>query len=185
MPQTLARWHADHVNFGKLLDLLEDQLELFSGGGAPEYGLMLDIMYYMTHYSDVVHHPKEDLVFARVKQREKSAAPRIDELTQQHRLLKTSGENLVRAIDDIVNGSISSRDQVAGYARTYITDLRTHMRTEETEILPLAERLLGRHDWSVIHATIGDIEDPLFGTSAEKRYAALRKQIARQVRIGR
>ena len=41
---------------------------------------MLDVMYYMTHYSDVVHHPKEDLVYAMVKEREKAAAPKVDEL---------------------------------------------------------------------------------------------------------
>ena len=185
MPDTLALWHADHVNFAKLLDLLEDQLALFHEGGSPEYELMLDIMYYMTHYSDVLHHPKEDLVFAKVKQREQSAGPKIDELTEQHRILKAAGEDLVRAIDDIVNGSISSREEVEICARSYIADLRNHMRIEETEILPLADRLLRESDWSAIHATIGHIEDPLFGTSAEKRYAALRKQISRQLRVRR
>ena len=37
-------WHADHVNFGRLLKLLERQLDLLHGAGSPDYELMLDIM---------------------------------------------------------------------------------------------------------------------------------------------
>ena len=61
MTDTFAFWHADHVNFGRLLNLLEKQLALFDTGASPDYDLMLDILYYMTHYADVVHHPKGDL----------------------------------------------------------------------------------------------------------------------------
>ncbi len=74
MPTTLALWHAEHVNFAKLLNILDGQLMLFHGGRSPDYELMLNIMFYMTHYSDVLHHPKEDLVFAKIREREKSVA---------------------------------------------------------------------------------------------------------------
>ena len=50
---------------------------------------------------------------------------------------------------------------------------------EETQILPLAERLLTAQDWSAIHAAIGRVEDPLFGRHPERRYASLHQQIAR------
>src|SRR5437764_9416252 len=94
MRDTLARWHADHVNFSNLLNLLEGQLALFRDGASPDYELMLDIMYYMTHYSDVVHHPREELVFARIKQRDPSTTATIDALTGQHVDLKQAGEGL-------------------------------------------------------------------------------------------
>ena len=64
MQYTIMLWHADHVNFARLLNLLEGELDLLHDAGSPHYQLMLDIMYYMTHYSDVLHHPKEDLVCA-------------------------------------------------------------------------------------------------------------------------
>ena len=73
MSDTIALWHAEHVNFAKLLDLLEGQLDLFHKGESPDYELMLDIMFYMKHYPDVLHHPKEDLAFC--KGREKSHTP--------------------------------------------------------------------------------------------------------------
>ena len=35
MSDPIALWHAEHVNFATLLDLLERQLELFHKGGLP------------------------------------------------------------------------------------------------------------------------------------------------------
>ncbi len=179
MPDTLAQWHAEHANFARLLYLLDEQLALFHTGGAPDYELMLDIMFYMTHYSDVLHHPKEDLVFAKIREREKSVAKVVDELIAQHAHIKSSGAELVRHLDDIVNGTISSRATVEASARDYVGTLRGHMRVEETQILPLAERLLTAQDWTAIHSAIGRVEDPLFGRHPERRYASLQQQIAR------
>src|ERR1700692_4156176 len=105
MSDSIALWRAEHANFATLLDLLEGQLDLFHKGESPDYERMLDIMFYMTHYPDVLHHPKEDLAFARVKEREVNASPIVDELTEQHARLKEFGEALVRRLDDIVNGS--------------------------------------------------------------------------------
>src|ERR1700692_1747366 len=102
MSDSIALWRAEHANFATLLDLLERQLDLFHAGEKPDYELMLDIMFYMTRYPDVSHHPKEDLAFARIKEREVSARVIVDELTEQHARLKEFGGALVRALDDIV-----------------------------------------------------------------------------------
>jgi hemerythrin-like domain-containing protein len=180
MSDSIAVWHAEHANFATLLDLLEGQLDLFHKGEAPDYELMLDIMFYMTHYPDVLHHPKEDLAFARIKEREVNARPLVDELTEQHARLKEFGDALVRGLDDIVNGSITSREHVEVPGRAYVADFRNHMLKEETTILPLAAKLLHDRDWAAIDAAIRHIDDPLFGKNGEERYAALRRQIARE-----
>src|SRR5947207_15230716 len=138
MHKTLALWRAEHVNFTRLLDLLGDQLEVFHAGGMPRYELMLDIMYYMTHYSDVLHHPMEDLAFAKIKARNREIAPQVDALIEQHVSLRELGENLTRDLDGIVNGSIITRERVETSASEYVTHLRNHMRMEETELLPSA-----------------------------------------------
>ena len=180
MPDTLAQWHTEHVNFAQLLDLLEAELDLFHGGDTPNYELMLDIMFYMTHYPDVLHHPREDLAFAKIKERDKSAGPTVDELSEQHVQLRKIGEELVRGLSDVVNGSISTRETIETPGRAYVANFRSHMRTEEKEILPMAAELLQDNDWSEIKAAIQHIDDPLFGKAAEKRYAAILQQIARQ-----
>ena len=183
MPHTLALWHAEHVNFARLLNLLDIELALFHGGKSPDYELMLNIMFYMTHYSDVLHHPKEDLVFAKIRERDRGVAATVDKLASQHARLHECGQDLVQQLDDIVNGTISSRASVETVAHEYVGTLRTHMRIEETEILPLAGRLLTNRDWTAIHAAVEHIEDPLFGRHPEKRYLALHQQITRQAHI--
>ena len=185
MPDTLAQWHTDHLNFAKLLNVLEAELDLFHKGDSPNYELMLDVMFYMTHYPDVLHHPREDLAFAKIKAREKSAGPTVDELSEQHMQLRKLGEELVGALSDIVNGSISSRERVESSGRAYVANFSSHMRTEETTILPMAAKLLRAKDWSEIKAAIQHIDDPLFGNAAEKRYAAIHQQIAKQARAAK
>lgn len=180
MPDTLSLWRAEHVNFTKLLDILEHQLRLFHEGASPNYEMMLDIMYYMTHYPDVLHHPKEDLVFALLRERDGNIGGRVDALSEQHISLKTSGEQLVRDLDDIVNGSILPRERIEVTARAYLATFRNHMRVEDMEILPLAGRLLSDSDWAAIDAKIRHFEDPLFGSMTDERYAALAEQIARE-----
>jgi hemerythrin-like domain-containing protein len=180
MPDTLAQWHTEHVNFAKLLNLLEAELELFHQGERPNYELMLDIMFYMTHYPDVLHHPREDLAFAKIKERDENVGQTVDELSQQHAQLRQLGEDLVRGLGDIVNGSISSRESIETPARAYVASFRSHMWTEEKVILPVAATLLRDKDWSAIEAAIRHIDDPLFGKTAEMRYAAIHEQIASQ-----
>lgn len=180
MSENIALWHAEHVNFARLLGLLEEQLDLFYGGDVPNYELMLDVMYYMTHYPDLFHHPREDMAFEKIRDREIAARPVVDELVRQHVLLRESGERLHRDLDDIVNGSILSREHIEEPCRTYIANFRSHMEQEETDILPVASRVLHDADWAEINAAVRHREDPLFGKNVEKRYAAILEQIAIQ-----
>ena len=179
MSDNLALWHAEHVNFGRLLNLLAAELDRFQRDDAPDYALMLDIMYYMTHYPDLFHHPKEDLAFARIVEREPAARATVLLLLREHEALRAAGDALVRELDNIVNGEVVPRDRVEAPGRAYIASFLAHAHREEDEIFPLARRMLGPADWNAINAAIAHRDDPLFGKAAEKRYATLQRQIAR------
>ena len=179
----ISKWHDEHVNFARLLDFLEGQLDIFHDGSTPHYELMLDVMFYMTHYPDAVHHPKEDLAFARMKEREPQLASIVDELDRQHVDLHAMGRRLVEQLTDIVNGSIASRQSVEMLARDYISTFRLHIKFEERRVLPMAARLLRDCDWKEIDALVQDIDDPLFGTDPEPRYAAVGRHLEQQARV--
>jgi hemerythrin-like domain-containing protein len=179
MPDTLTLWHADHLNFSRLLNVLELELASFHDGGEPDYELMLEVMYYMTHYPDVFHHPKEDLVFGRIREREAGASATIERLMGEHATLKRDGQELVQELDGILDGSIVSRERMEATARAYLATFREHMRIEEKEILPLAARLLTPADWTAVDNAIRQFQDPLFGPRTEQRYAALARHIER------
>ena len=74
MAEPLAAWHAEHVNFARLLDLLETQVAAFHRGERPNYHLMGDIVSYLRSFADCIHHPREDAAFARLAEREPASA---------------------------------------------------------------------------------------------------------------
>jgi hypothetical protein len=71
----IALWHAEHVNFATLLDLLEASRPL-QPGQAPDYELMLDIMFYMTHYPDALA-PSEGRLGVREARRARPRRPAV------------------------------------------------------------------------------------------------------------
>ena len=182
MKSTLSTWHADHVNFGRLLDCLEGQLELFHDGGSPHYELMLDIMFYMTHYSDALHHPKEDLAFARIKAREPQANALVEALDEQHEELRRMGSELVVRLSDVFNGAVTTREDIAALAHDYVATFREHIAFEERKMLPTAARLLDAADWAAIDAAVRHFDDPLFGPNPEPRYATIERHLRQHMK---
>jgi hemerythrin-like domain-containing protein len=165
--------------------LLETQLEVLGEGESPDYELMLDIMYYMTHYPDRVHHPIEDRIFEMMKKRAIGSQEQLDALIDQHTQLRENGNALFHELDDVVNGSIASRDDIATSARWYVAQFRKHMEAEETEVIPLAARSLHAEDWAALRDAVARVDDPLFGPTQLRRYAALREHITAQARLGK
>lgn len=185
MQYTLMLWHADHVNFGRLLAMLESELARVHDTGAPDYQLMLDILYYIEHYCDTLHHPKEDVVFARIALRDPGVADLVAALSRQHEELRKMGEALQRELDDVVNGSIVARARIDSLGRAFLGAFREHMLTEERHILPLANRMLTDTDWEEIDEAMANFDDPVFGPQVQERYAALRQHINRQAHESR
>ena len=52
MTEPLALWHAEHVNFARLLDLRETEVVTFHATETPNYDLMVDIVYYLRNFGD-------------------------------------------------------------------------------------------------------------------------------------
>ncbi len=66
MSDVMDKLHADHAHIARLMSLLEEQIQLIHAEENPDAPLMQDIMAYMTHYPDLIHHPLEDLIFEHV-----------------------------------------------------------------------------------------------------------------------
>jgi len=80
MRSEILRLRQEHANFRKLLDLLEEQLDLFHRGESPSYQLMTDILHYMINYPDHFHHSREDAIFACLAKRDPGTAKSVEEL---------------------------------------------------------------------------------------------------------
>jgi hemerythrin-like domain-containing protein len=164
--EPVGRWHADHVYFRRLLDLLEKQVDIFHSGGRPDYALMLDIIYYLRRFGDLSHHPREDVVFARLAERHPATALSVARLAQEHRVIAHAGEQLERALEQATDGSYIERADIEALAATYLAYYRHHIAREESDVLPLAARMLSAEDWAAVQAAApaGDAADLQLGT---------------------
>lgn len=178
MVDPIALWHAEHVRFAQLLDFLARGMTAFLEGGRPDYGLMYDAVYYLHHYGDRFHHPREDVAFARLVARDRAMALPINRLLQEHRVIAAAGQGLLEWFEDILEDALVERARVQAAATTYLVYYRHHLATEETEVLPRAAELLTPDDWEAVANAVAASADPLFGDDSVVRYRRLREQIS-------
>ncbi len=174
----IAAWHADHFNFTHLLDLLEKEVVAFSAGEHPNYALMQNIVYYLRHYPDRYHHPREDVAFARLVELDPALQLPIARRVQEHRVLAAAGEDFLRHLDTVINGGLVERAVIETAAATYLVYYRCHIAAEEQQVRPRAAQLLSPRDWAEVANAVAAGVDPLFGDHFEARYRELRRQIA-------
>ena len=177
MENPVLYWHAEHVNFGRLLDILEGQLAEFHDAGKPNYDLMRDIVSYLRHFPDQHHHPREDVAFALLAKRDPAMKIPLARLQQEHRVIASAGEDLLKALDEVESGSLVERAAVEAIAAMYLVYYRHHIATEEREVLPHAKKLLGTEDWAAVALARPAARDPLFGDESDAGYRELRRHI--------
>ena len=102
MADSTALWHAEHVRFSRLLDLLEEQVAEFHEGECPDLDLMRDVVSYLREFGDRFHHPREDAAFARMVMHDQTLRLPINRLLQEHRAIAVAGEELVTRLNEII-----------------------------------------------------------------------------------
>jgi hemerythrin-like domain-containing protein len=178
MAEPFTAWHAEHINFARLLDLLEIQVGAFHRGERPNYDLMVDIVHYLRSFGDCFHHPREDVAFARLVKREPAMQLVINRLLQEHRVIATAGAELLSRLNEAAGDVMIPRAALEAAAATYLVYYRHHLATEEREIVPRAGQLLTQQDWAAMAASVPAGSDPLFGDDVEARFRELRRQVA-------
>ena len=179
MVDIIQQLQKDHLNAARLLDFLEGQIGTLHDGENPDYPLMLDVMRYMTHYPGLFHHPKEDLVFEKLKARDASARSMVDNLVEEHRALAGKGGQFFESLSSAVSELLVPRETLESQGRDYIAFLRSHMDKEEGEVFPLAAKVLREKDWAEIDAAMELEEDPVFGKVLGEQYRTLYDLLAR------
>lgn len=163
----------DHRNMAVLLNLLEREIEHIHDGEAADEELMQDIMRYMTCYSDAVHHPKEDILYACMQRVDPELARNLERVEPEHQLLAERGNTLRRDIEASTSGTPIPRDRLCDEARDYLRTLRKHMAWEEEDLFRRAAQLLRSHNEMTIDVSEVDESDPVFGAARQHSYKNL------------
>ena len=171
MKDPVARWRAEHQRFESLLDLVEHQLDGFHLGQRPDYARILDAMRYMRQYADAVHHPREDLAFAKLAEHAPRSRREIEALIAEHEEITRSGEELVLLLEEVLDDAFVERAQVELPGRRYVRRLRDHMAREE-RFFPVLKRVLRARDWEAIARQVPELPDPLAALPSGQEQAA-------------
>ena len=175
MDTLLNKLQQDHINISRLLDILEEQVQRYGKGEVPDYPLIVDILRYMEDYPDTVHHPREDLMFARMRKCgvDMDMEVTLRDLEAQHRDIREKSLDFLEALRGDLSAIAVPREAIKRHGIAYLEALRQHMNTEEVCVFPAAEQLLEEKDWIELDRSVSEREDPLFGAVVIRVYQTL------------
>jgi hemerythrin-like domain-containing protein len=140
----------------------------------PDFEPLRAMLFYIDEFPERLHHVKESaMLFSRLRELDPSASALLDRLDHEH----TQGECRARELQHRLTAwqwlGESRRDAFEHALRAYTAFYMEHMRVEETEVLPLAERVLGDDDWRMLERAFGMHCDALTQTRPQAQYDKL------------
>ena len=176
MSDTLFLLRLEHGNLSKLLGLIEEQVAAADAGAPMDTDFLSLAWEYFSDFPDLIHHPKEDLVYELLSRRDPGSCAGLRNLSAEHlrlrKLTEAFGE-AVRRLRDESQEEPRAREVIREFTQRY----RQHMGMEDERFFPLAEERLSGDDWATLDFETFDRDDPLFDHAVEQRFSALRQRI--------
>jgi len=142
--------------------------------GKPNFEVLGAMIYYIDAFPERFHHPKEDeYLFRLLRLRHPDAAPLLDRLQTEHRAGAEKIRTLEQALARYQQGGDREFSRFLAAVDEYAAFHWDHMRAEEKEVLPLAEKYLSAGDWEAIDAAFLGHTDPMLGAESGAKYDAL------------
>ncbi|MFQ5937811.1 MAG: hemerythrin domain-containing protein, partial [Acidiferrobacterales bacterium] len=128
------------------------------------------------------HHPREEVLFEKLKKRDQSVCDAVEDLVREHEVLLDKGQHFLDSLQLAKTGDLRSLGLLESQGRDYVALLRSHIDKEEEHVLPLASKVLRPEDWAQIDTAMAYTDDPIFGQAVAKVYGALCNYLTRQER---
>jgi hemerythrin-like domain-containing protein len=156
-------------------------------GTLPDFAALRAMLFYVDEFPEKLHHPKESrLLFPKLRGHSAEVDAVLDRLERDH----GRGERAIRELEHALIGfeMMAETDQREARRAAFEAAMRAHvefsldhMRVEESQVLPLARRLLGDADWAALDAAFLENRDPLTGAEPDAAYRPLFQKILRSL----
>jgi len=177
MIRVLERLRKDHIHAASLVNILADGMEQVRDGRNADFELMSDVMRYLMRFNDTVHHPCEDLLYARMADKSKALAKQFAGLGDEHSRLIKMGKILSERLSMIADGSMTPREEILALGNEYVSEFRQHMTLEERSLFPMIEQHLDNADSEEVFQILEAQQDPVFGPILDADFDALYEHI--------
>lgn len=179
MSRIIELLHEEHRNIAKLLNVIERELNVFDRRERPDYEIFQAVIQYFKEYPEACHHPKEDVVYQILKERNPAVAGAVGDVEAEH---EVEGERLARfakVVEDVLADQELPRQAFHAAAQDFLEHQRRHMAKEEQLLFPAALETLTTEDWAKIDARIEARKDPMFDGETASKFQNLYATILR------
>ncbi len=180
MSQASIVIRTEHRNLASVLNCLRNVVrDIDERGTQPNFELFDSIYDYIERFLNTYHHPKEnDYLFKALRARAPAMAATLDELESQHKRHAPLLRELRDKTEDYREGGAQSFGPFKQAVESYLQAEWDHMRMEEDQVIPAAEKALLPEDWQEIDAAFLANEDPIFGDRPKAEFKMLLHKIA-------
>ena len=174
---------AEHRHMGTVMQLFADQLKAIEGGALVDTHVVYEIMHYMATWPDRFHHPREDLIYARVAEVDPNAEDDVDTLQRDHDHTGKRGRELLQDIERWRLGEVSGLVVVSS-GRDYIEHIYEHMNLEEKVVFPRIEQTLTLQDWRELAEDdqLKAVSSSVLGPQVQREFRNMTRKLRRSVR---
>ena len=136
------------------------------------------MLYYLDTFSERWHHPKEDrYLFEPLRRRGAGADALIADLEREHAQGGTAIRRVEQCLIRYEEGGEKEFPEFAREIESFIEGYWEHMRKEEEQVFPLAEKVFTPADWDAIDRAFNANMDPLANDRSERDFRKLFSRI--------
>ena len=157
----------EHQSLAAIIHAIRHMIgEIGAGRLQPDHKLLEAMVHYLDAYPEKRHHPKEDeFLFGPLRARTHDADAALDKFEAEHADAEARIAVLEAAVKAYAQDPAGAFEAFKTAFNDYAAFYRSHMMTEEREVLPLIRKHFTAEDWE--RANAGFIaDDPLSGTRA-------------------
>jgi hemerythrin-like domain-containing protein len=162
-------------------------------GIEPDFKVLRAMLFYIDEFPEKVHHTKETaLLFPLLRERSSALGAVLDRLDRDHaasdRLDRDHAASHAAVLDlehqvlalEMMSEAPQAKARLQEFEarmHAYIASYLDHIRVEEIEVLPLAEKVLSESDWAELDTAFSQNRDPLTHRNGNDEFRPLFKRI--------
>lgn len=168
----------EHRHMALLYSCLEDMADQLGCGDDVEVSRLHDIMRYVSHYPDLFHHPREEVLFRRLRRVSPRFADAINHASREHKELRALADRIDGLVQGMEGDEVIDRRQLVQQIREFIALGRRHMEREECELFRPALVKLDADAWKHVLEDYAALHPDLEGNrEMQKSYERLYEEV--------
>jgi hemerythrin-like domain-containing protein len=168
----------DHARFSRVLSMIGRDARRLVDEPEAVLPLFAEAVDYVVSFQNVYHHPREEIMFAKIAEKSESLATAASNLSREHQATADAGKELLSLMERASRGPSAGpdRERLARTLERFARSMRGHIAQEEEIFYSQAWTEMTPQDWEGLAGSAAAI-DPLDGTE-DGRYPLLAEYVA-------